>query len=87
MAQAVSSGPPTAEARVRAWVSLCEICGEQNGTETGFSPRFSVFPVNIIIPPGLHTHISSSRGRTVSPLVAAVRRHNLTPLGEKTLQG
>jgi hypothetical protein len=34
-------------------------------------------PVNII-PPGLHTHISSG-GRTIRPLVAAVQRHSLTP--------
>jgi hypothetical protein len=49
MAQAVSRRPLTAEARVRARVSICGICG-QRGTGTGFSPNISVFPVNIILP-------------------------------------
>jgi hypothetical protein len=44
MAQAVSRRPVTAEALVRSRVSPCGICGEQNGTGTGFSPRTSVFP-------------------------------------------
>jgi hypothetical protein len=47
MAQAVSRRPPTADARVRSWVSPCEICGGQSGTGTGFPP------VNFI-PPVLH---------------------------------
>ena len=44
MAQAVSSQPLTAEARVRSRLSPCEICGGQSGTGTGFSPSTSVFP-------------------------------------------
>jgi hypothetical protein len=44
MAQAVSRRPPTAEARVRSWVSPCEIFGGQSGAGTGFSPSTSVFP-------------------------------------------
>jgi hypothetical protein len=44
MAQAASHRPLTAGARLRARVSLCEICGEQSGTGTGFSQnsRFSL---------------------------------------------
>jgi hypothetical protein len=45
MAQVVSRQPLTAEARVRARVNPCGICGGQSGTGTGFSPSFfSVFP-------------------------------------------
>jgi hypothetical protein len=36
MAQAVSHGPVMAEALVHARASLCEICGGQSGTGTGF---------------------------------------------------
>jgi hypothetical protein len=45
--------------------------------------RFS--SVSIIIQPGLHTHTSSSGGRTIAPLVAAVRRHSLTPSTKEKL--
>jgi hypothetical protein len=44
MAQVVSRQPLTAEARVRARVNVCGICGGQSGTGTGFSPSSSVFP-------------------------------------------
>jgi hypothetical protein len=57
MAQAVSRRPLTAEARVRAWVEACGICGGQSGTAAGFSPSSSVSPVSII-PPLLHIHLS-----------------------------
>jgi hypothetical protein len=36
MAQVVSRRPVTAEARVRLWVNVCDICGAQSGTGTGF---------------------------------------------------
>jgi hypothetical protein len=43
MAQAVSRWPVTAEARVRARVNPCRICGGQSGTGQVFSEYFG-FP-------------------------------------------
>jgi hypothetical protein len=61
MAQAVSCRPLTAEVWVRARVTPCSICVGQSGTATGFSASSLVSPVSII-PPGLHTHVSSGDG-------------------------
>jgi hypothetical protein len=57
MAQVVSRRPLTAEARVRARVNPCGICGGQSGTATDFSPSSSVLPCQYIIPPSLSKHI------------------------------
>jgi hypothetical protein len=58
MAQVVSRRPPTAEARFRAWVNPCGICGGQSGTGTGFSPSSSVFFLSIYHSTvALQTHI------------------------------
>jgi hypothetical protein len=47
MAEAVSCRLVTAVARLRFQISLCEICGGQSGTGTGFSSRASVFPHSV----------------------------------------
>jgi hypothetical protein len=59
MAQVVSRRPLTAEARVRAWVNLCGICGGQSVTGTGFLLRVLRFSPVSIIPPSLSKLISS----------------------------
>jgi hypothetical protein len=58
MAQVVSRRPPTAEARVRAWVNPCGISCGQSVTGTGFSPSSSVFPCQYHSTVALQTHIS-----------------------------
>jgi hypothetical protein len=57
MAQVVSRRPLTAEARVRARVNPCGICGAQSGTGTGFSPSSSVLPCQYHSTVALQTHI------------------------------
>jgi hypothetical protein len=84
MAQAVSRRPLTAEARIRARVNPCGICGGHSGTGTGFSPSSSVFTGQCIIPPSLSKFISSG-GWTICPLVAAVQRR-LTPNNQSISQ-
>jgi hypothetical protein len=71
MAQVVSRRPLTAEARVRAPVNPCGICGGQVFLRV---IRFSRQYHSTV---ALHTHISSV-GRTVCPLVAAVQRRSFT---------
>jgi hypothetical protein len=57
MVQVVSLRPLTADARVRAPVNACGICGGQSDTGTGFSPSTSVFPCQYHSTVALQTHI------------------------------
>jgi hypothetical protein len=57
MAQVVSRRPLTAEARVRARVNPCGICGGQSGTGTGFSSSSSVSPCQYHSTVALQTRI------------------------------
>jgi hypothetical protein len=58
MSQAVIRRPLTAEARIRARVNPCGICGGQSGTGTGFSPSSSAVPCQYHSTVVLRTHIS-----------------------------
>jgi hypothetical protein len=57
MAQVVSRWSLTAEARIRARVNPCGICGGQSGTGTGFSPSSSVAPCQYHSTVAVQTHI------------------------------
>jgi hypothetical protein len=50
MAQVASRRSLIAEARVRAWVNPCGICGGQSGTGTVFFSEFFGFPLSIYHP-------------------------------------
>jgi hypothetical protein len=58
MAQEINRCLLTAEARVRARVSPCEICDGRSGKGTGFSTPSSVFPSQYHSTVDLHAHIS-----------------------------
>jgi hypothetical protein len=61
MVQAVSQRSLARDARIRARVNPCGVCGGQSGTGTRFPQSYSVSPVNII-PPSLSILISISSG-------------------------
>jgi hypothetical protein len=69
MALAVSRRPLTKEATVRSRVSLCGICGGQNGTGTGSSPSTSVFPCQF------HSTGAPLHGKT-KKLIIIIGLHN-----------
>jgi hypothetical protein len=76
MAKAVSRRLLISEARVRSWVSPCEICGGQNGTWTGFSPSFWVLLCQYHLIVVLHTRIHRLEDKKIGPLLAAVQRQS-----------
>jgi hypothetical protein len=57
MAQAVRRRPLTAEAPVCASISPFRICSGRSGTETGFSPSFSVSYYQYHSAVAVHTHL------------------------------
>jgi hypothetical protein len=57
IAQVVCRRPVTTEARIRARVNPCGICGGQSGTGTGFSLSSSVFPCQYHSTVALQTHV------------------------------
>jgi hypothetical protein len=58
MDQAVRRQPLTAEAQIRARVSLSGICEGQSGTGTGYPPSYSGFPDSYHTTLYLHAHVS-----------------------------
>jgi hypothetical protein len=79
-AQAVSRRLPIAASRVRAQVRSCGVCG-QSGTGAGFL-RVLRFPLPILIPQMLHTHLSSRAGTTVQLVADVPSGVSLTPTQE-----
>jgi hypothetical protein len=75
MPQAVSRRPLTAEARLLARLSPCEICGVQSSTGTSFSTCYSVFPCQCHSTIAFHTHTSPAG---IVPLVTTVQIHRLS---------
>jgi hypothetical protein len=73
-----SSGPFTAEARVRTQVGVCGIYSGHSDTGTGFSHSSSSLPCQYHSTMALHAYILPG-GWTISPFVVAVQRHSLTP--------
>jgi hypothetical protein len=59
MDQAVSRQSVGAKIRESARISTCGICDGQSGTETGFSPSYSVLPHQYHYTVAVHTHIPS----------------------------
>jgi hypothetical protein len=57
-ASVVSGRPVTAEARFRARVSPCAMCGGQSGTRTGFFSSSSVFSSKYNSAVASHNHVS-----------------------------
>jgi hypothetical protein len=81
IAQAVSRRLPTAAARVRTQVRLCEICGGQSGTWAGFL-RVLLFPLPILIPQTAshtHHHLASGAGTIGQTMADVPSGLSLTP--------
>jgi hypothetical protein len=66
----------TAEARVRARLSPCGICGGRNGIGTSFSPSL-VFPCQYHSTGAPYSYNLEDGQK--GPLEAAVKGHSLTP--------
>jgi hypothetical protein len=69
MAQAVSLQSLTAEVQVRSQFSSREICDEQSGTETGFSPSTSIFPCQF------HSTGAPLHGKTIKLIIFITGLH------------
>jgi hypothetical protein len=84
IAQAVDRRLVAEEARARAQVSPCAICGGQSGNVTGLSPTHLVFPCQYYLTITLHS-LMYLVGVDKGPVTAVPQQRTLSPNRNNTI--